>query len=423
MTVNTIKPQSLHANDPQIWQLIEAEKRRQQEGLEMIPSENYVSKAVLEAMGSILTNKYSEGYPGKRYYGGQENIDQIEELAKRRALQIFDISEKDYHINVQPYSGSPANLASYVALANFGDTLMGMSLTQGGHLTHGHKVNFSGKAFNFIQYSIRQSDQRLDYDEIRQIAKEVKPKIIVSGATAYPRVIDFTKFQEIAKEVGAIHMADISHIAGLIVAGVHPSPFPYADIVTTTTHKTLRGPRGAVILCQQKYAEAIDRAVFPGLQGGPHEHSIAAQAVCFKEANSDEFKKYGQQIVANARTLAHELEIRNYQLVTGGTDNHLLLIDLTNKDISGKEAQTVLDEVGITVNKNTVPFEKRSPFDPSGIRLGTPAATTRGMKEKEMKLIANYLDEALDQRKDAKQLKIIKEIVKKLAIEFPVPGI
>lgn len=418
-----MKKSDLRSSDPQIWRLIEAEKKRQLDGLELIPSENYVSQAVLETMGSILTNKYSEGYPGKRYYGGQENIDQIEELAKQRALKIFNISGNDYHVNVQPYSGSPANLAVYVALANFGDTLMGMSLTQGGHLTHGHKVNFSGQAFNFVQYSVRESDQQLDYDEIRHIAKAVKPKIIVSGATAYPRIIDFAKFQTIAKEVGAVHMADISHIAGLIVAGVHPSPFPLADVVTTTTHKTLRGPRGAIILCKQPYAEAIDKTVFPGLQGGPHEHSIAAKAVCFQEANSDEFKKYGQQIVANARTLADELEIRNYQLVTGGTENHLLLIDLTNKDISGKEAQTVLDEVGITVNKNTVPFEKRSPFDPSGIRLGTPAVTTRGMKEPEMKFIAQYLDEALNLRRDVRQLKNIHKNVGRLAIKFPIPGL
>lgn len=412
---------SLKTTDPQIWQLVEAEKKRQQEGLEMIPSENYVSQAVLEAMGSILTNKYSEGYPGKRYYGGQENIDQIEQLAKHRALKIFNISDKNYHVNVQPYSGSPANLAVYVALANFGDTLMGMSLTQGGHLTHGHKVNFSGKAFNFVQYSVRESDQQLDYDAIRKIAKEVKPKIIVSGATAYPRIIDFAKFQAIAEDVGAIHMADISHIAGLIVAGVHPSPFPFTDVVTTTTHKTLRGPRGAVILCKQKYVEQVDKAVFPGLQGGPHEHIIAAEAVCFKEANSDEFKKYGQQIVANARTLAQELKIRNYQLVTGGTDNHLILIDLTGKGMTGKEAQTALDEVGITVNKNTVPFEKRSPFDPSGIRLGTPAVTTRGLKEKEMKLIAAYIDQALTGSKN--RLTSIKQNVIALARQFTVPGI
>lgn len=412
---------NLKTIDPQIWRLIEAEKKRQLEGLEMIPSENYVSKAVIEAMGSILTNKYSEGYPGKRYYGGQQNIDQIEELAKQRALEIFNISAKDYHVNVQPYSGSPANLAVYIALANFGDTLMGMSLTQGGHLTHGHKVNFSGKAFNFVQYSVRESDQQLDYNEIRMIANEVKPKVIVSGATAYPRIIDFVKFQTIAKEVGAIHMADISHIAGLIVAGVHPSPFPLADVVTTTTHKTLRGPRGAVILCKQKYAEVIDKAVFPGLQGGPHEHIIAAKAVCFYEAMQPSFVDYGRQIVHNAKALAKELEVRGYELVTKGTDNHLLLIDLTSQARTGKEAQTILDEVGITVNKNTVPFEKRSPFDPSGIRLGTPAVTTRGMKEKELKLIAQYIDQALAGSKN--RLTSIKQNVIALARQFPVPGI
>lgn len=409
--------------DPWIWQLIEAEKRRQQAGLELIPSENYVSRAVLEAMGSILTNKYSEGYPGKRYYGGQENIDHIEELAKQRALKIFSVSSKDYHVNVQPYSGSPANLAVYVALANFGDTLMGMSLTQGGHLTHGHKVNFSGRAYKFVQYSLRQSDQRLDYDAIWQLAKEAKPKIIVSGATAYPRIIDFKKFQDIAEDVGAIHLADISHVAGLIVAGVHPSPFPSTDVVTSTTHKTLRGPRGAVILCKQRYAEAIDKAVFPGLQGGPHEHIVAAKAVCFEEALHPNFKKYGQQVIKNAAMLAHELEARGYELVAKGTDNHLILIDLSSKGMTGQEAQTVLDEAGITVNKNTVPFEQRSPFDPSGIRLGTPAITTRGLAEPEMKLVAQYIDEALTHRSNQAKLKNIHRQVKQLASRFPVPGI
>lgn len=412
----------LQETDSPLWGLIEEEKARERDGLELIPSENYASPAVLEAMGSILTNKYAEGYPGKRYYGGNVWIDEVERLAQTRALKLFGLDPEEYAVNVQPYSGSPANIAVYFALAEFGDTIMGLALTQGGHLTHGHKVNFSGKAFKVVSYHVREKDEFLDYDEIRRLAKETKPKIIVSGATAYPRVIDFKKFQEIAGEVGAIHMADISHIAGLIAAGAHPSPFPFTDVVTTTTHKTLRGPRGAIIFSKKEYAAAIDKAVFPGLQGGPHEHIIAAKAVCFYEAMKPSFKKYGEQIVKNAKTFAEALTAHGFRLVTGGTDNHLILVDLSNKDITGKRAQELLDEAGITVNKNTIPHETRSPFDPSGIRLGTPAVTTRGMKEKEMKQIAAWIEEALRLR-DAATLARIKKEVTALARKFPVPGI
>ncbi len=409
--------------DKEIFDLIEAEKKRQKEGLELIPSENYTSAEVMAACGSILTNKYSEGYPGKRYYGGQENIDQIELLAQKRALALFNLDPNVWHVNVQPYSGSPANSEVYLALADFNDTLMGMNLTMGGHLTHGHKVSFSGKAYNFVQYSVKKETHLIDYDEVSKLALEHKPKIIISGATAYPRVIDFKKFGEIAKEVGAIHMADISHIAGLVAAGVHPSPFEYADVVTTTTHKTLRGPRAAIIFCKKEYAQAIDKAVFPGMQGGPHEHTIAAKAIAFKEAMTPEFKDYGKQIVKNAQALAQELTNLDYSLISGGTDNHLLLIDLTNKDITGQEAQTVLDKVGITLNKNTVPYELRSPFDPSGIRLGTPALTTRGMKESEMAQIAGFINDALSLRNKPEKLGQIRQKVIKLATKFKVPGI
>lgn len=413
----------LRRTDPTIWRLIEGEKRRQKYGLELIPSENYVSKAVLEAAGSILTNKYSEGYPRKRYYGGQEYIDQVEELAQQRLLKLFKLSPKKWHANVQPYSGSPANMAIYFGLVPAGGTIMGLKLVEGGHLTHGHKVNFSGKLYNAVQYSLDPKTERLDYDEIGKLARKHKPKIIISGATAYPRAIDFRKFQKIAESVGAVHVADISHIAGLIIAGVHPSPFPFTDVVMTTTHKTLRGPRSAIILCKKEYADAIDKAVFPGLQGGPHEHTIAAKAVAFTEAMTPTFRAYAKQVVRNAKALARELKVRGYRLVSGGTDNHLILIDLTNKGITGKEAQAVLDEVGITVNKNTIPNEPRSPFDPSGIRLGTPAITSRRMKEKEMMIIADLINRALINTENPKELKKISQAVFTLAKKFPVPGV
>lgn len=435
---------NIKKTDNKIYQLIKAEEKRQKEGLELIPSENYTSASVMEAMGSILTNKYSEGYPGKRYYGGQQWIDKIETLAQDRGLKLFGLSDKAWGVNVQPYSGSPANIAVLFGMLKFGDKIMGMALDQGGHLTHGHRVNFSGRAYEIIPYKVDKNTGLLNYSAIAKLAKEHRPKLIISGATAYPRKIDFKKFGEIAKSVGALHMADISHIAGLVAGGVHQSPFPYADIVTTTTHKTLRGPRSAVIFAKLKYIEAINKAIFPGLQGGPHDHVNAGKAVCFAEACKPSFKTYAKQIVKNSKKLADELTKFGFDLVSGGSDNHLILVDLTNKGIPGKVAQEILDEVGITLNKNTVPYDLRSPFDPSGIRLGTPAITTRGMKEKEMIKIAKFINQALSvvQVIDKKipssgpfpkfktnytvnknVIKKIRQEVKKLAIKFPVPGI
>lgn len=402
--------------DPEVFGLENDETRRINEGLELIPSENFPSKSVLHALGSVFNNKYSEGYPGKRYYGGNEFIDQIENLAIERAKKLFGCE----HANVQPYSGSPANLAVYFALMDFGDTLMGMNLAQGGHLTHGHKVNFSGKAYGVVQYGVDPKTHLIDYDDVRKIAKKGKPKIIVSGATAYPREFDFKAFHEISEDVGAISMADIAHIAGLIVGGVHQSPFPFTDVVTTTTHKTLRGPRGAMIMCKEKFAEAIDRAVFPGMQGGPHEHVIAAKAVAFKEAMKPEFKDYARQIVKNAKTLAGSLMDRGFTLISGGTDNHLILVDLRNKNLTGQEAEGALDKAGITVNKNMIPYDPRKPFDPSGIRLGTPAITTRGMKESEMKTIGELISKAIDNHKNDVNLAKIRQEVLELCRNFPV---
>lgn len=400
----------LEKQDKEINSLINEELKRQKECLMMIPSENLTSKAVLEALGSMLTNKYSEGYPGKRYYGGNKYIDVIESLAIERAKKLFNAE----HVNVQSYSGSPANLEVYSALLNFGDKVMAMSLTHGGHLTHGHSVNFSGKAYKFVHYGVDEKTEMLDYDEIREMALREKPKMIVSGFTAYPRQVDFKKFAEIAQEVGAISFADISHIAGLVAGGAHQSPFPHTDVVMTTTHKTLRGPRGAIIMCKGKYASQIDKAVFPGMQGGPHNNNTAAKAVCFAEAATPEFRQYAGQIVKNAKALADELMKQGLRLVTGGTDTHLILIDLTGIGCSGKEAEAALDEANITINKNTVPFDKGTPFNPSGIRLGTPALTTRGMKESEMKevgeMIANVVRNHADER--------VKEAVKKRVLEL-----
>lgn len=409
----------LKETDLEIFKIIENEKRRQSEGIELIPSENYVSKAVLEAMGSILTNKYSEGYPRKRYYGGQQYIDDMEELAIKRVKKLFGVE----HVNVQPYSGSPANIASLMALLEPGDKILGMNLACGGHLTHGHPVNFSGKLFQVSQYGVMKDTGLIDYDEVRKIALREKPKLIISGATAYPRQFDYQKFHEIAEEVGAYSLADIAHVAGLIVGGVHPTPFPFTDVVTTTTHKTLRGPRGGMIMCKKEFAEAIDKAIFPGLQGGPHDHINAAKAVALKEAAMPAFKEYAKQIVKNAKTLAEELISHGFDLISGGTDNHLLLIDLQNKGLTGKEAEVALDEIGLTVNKNMVPFDPRTPFDPSGIRLGTPAATTRGMKEGEIKLIAHWIKDAIENHQNEKILKKLREKVRNLSIGFPVPGI
>jgi len=417
--------------DKKIEQLIQAETRRQREGLEMIPSENHTSPDVLAALGSRLTDKYSEGYPGMRYYGGCEVVDEVENLARDRAKKLFGVS----HANVQPYSGSPANLAIYFALVDPGDTVMGLHLYYGGHMTHGLKVNFSGTIYHSVQYHTGK-DGLLDYEEMAKMAETEKPKLLMVGATAYPRIFDWKKLREIADICGAWLVADVSHISGLIVAGVHPSPVGIADVVMTTTHKTLRGPRGAIILCNgnpsdplKKVARSkenlptlIDRAIIPGLQGGPHNHQTAAIAVALQEASTPEFKAYGHQIVKNAKTLAGVLTDKGYNLVTGGTDNHLLLVDLTSKKFSGKQGENALGRAGITVNKNTVPFDPRSPFDPSGIRLGTPALTTRGMKEQEMQQIGEWIDQALQHATDETWLASLRKDIETFALKFPLPG-
>lgn len=373
--------------DPQIAEVIEREIDRQNRNIELIASENCVTPAVMAAMGSPLTNKYAEGYPGKRYYGGCEIVDVAENLAIERAKELFGAD----HANVQPHSGAQANMAVFFAALKPGDTVLSMNLSHGGHLSHGSPVNISGKYYNIVPYGVSEETERIDYDEVRRLALEHKPKMILAGASAYPRTIDFAKFAEIAKEVGAYFMVDMAHIAGLVAAGLHPNPVPYADFVTTTTHKTLRGPRGGLILCKAEHAQMINKAVFPGIQGGPLMHVIAAKAVCLKEALSDEFKNYQNQVVKNAATLAEGLVAEGFKLVSGGTDNHLMLVDLTNMDITGKDAEKMLDEVRITVNKNTIPFETRSPFVTSGIRIGTPASTTRGMKEDDMLQIAKLI--------------------------------
>jgi len=404
--------------DPEIYEALNDETKRQREGMELIPSENYTSVAVMKAVGSILTNKYSEGYPGRRYYGGQENIDRIENIAIARAKKLFTAE----HVNVQPYSGSPANTAIYFALLEHGDTIMGLKLDHGGHITHGLPISFSGRNYKVIPYTCN-PDGWLDMDEVENLAKTYRPKLIVAGFTAYPRDIDWQRFRLIAESINAITMADISHTAGLIAGKQLTNPTPYFDVVMTTTHKTMRGPRGAIIMCKQQYAKAIDKAVFPGLQGGPHEHVIAGKAVAFQEALQPDFQNYAKQVISNAKTLAQALVDYDFKLVTGGTDTHLILIDLTNKNITGKEAQTTLDKVGITLNKNTVPHETRSPMDPSGIRLGTPAITTRGMQENEMKQIATWLNEALTYRNDVSKLERIKDEIKQFCAHFPVPGV
>ncbi|NLX77841.1 MAG: serine hydroxymethyltransferase [Clostridiaceae bacterium] len=377
--------------DPQVAQAIYNEVERQRNNIELIASENFVSKAVLEAMGTPLTNKYAEGYPGKRYYGGCEHVDVVERLAIERAKELFGAE----HANVQPHSGAQANMAVFFAVLNPGDTFMGMDLAHGGHLSHGMTINMSGRYFKVISYGVRRDTGRIDYDEVRELALKHRPKMIIAGASAYSREIDFKAFRDICDEIGAYLMVDMAHIAGLVAAGCHQSPVPYADFVTTTTHKTLRGPRGGMILCREKYAKDIDRAVFPGIQGGPLMHIIAAKAVALQEALQPEFKEYQKQIVANAKALAEGLIEQGFEIVSGGTDNHLMLVDLTNKDITGKDAQQLLDEVHITVNKNGIPFDTKSPFVTSGIRLGTPAVTTRGMKEQEMKQIAELISKTL----------------------------
>lgn len=415
---------SLKSQDLQIFSLISEEEKRQKEGLVLIPSENYTSAAVREASGSVLTNKYSEGYPGKRYYSGNKFIDEIENLACKRAEKLFGVP----HVNVQVYSGSPANQAVYFALCQPNETVMGMSLTEGGHLTHGHKVSFSGKIYRAVQYGVNPQTGLLDYEKIHEVAIEEKPKLIWSGATAYPRIFDWQRFGEICDEVGAYHVADIAHYAGLIVGGAYPSPVPWAHILTTTTHKTLRGPRGAMVMVTQKGLEKdpdlpqkIDKAVFPGLQGGPHNQQTAGIAVCLKEASLPSFKKYAEQVIKNCQVLAEELKEFGFDLVSGGTDNHLILVDLTNKGVSGQQAQDALEKAGIFVNKNTVPQELRSPFDPSGIRLGTPAVTTRGMKEGEMVKIGEWIKRVLEKRENGEILGEVKKEVLALTQKFPVP--
>ncbi len=409
----------LENSDPAVADIIRREEDRQRLGLELIASENYTSAAVLEAMGSVLTNKYAEGYPGKRYYGGCHIVDEAENLAIARAKELFGAE----HANVQSNSGAEANLAAYFALIQPGDVAMGMNLQQGGHLTHGREVNFSGKLYNFVHYGVDRETERIDYDEMARLAREHRPKIIVTGATAYPRIIDFARAREIADEVGAYLLADMAHIAGLVAVGLHPSPVPSAHIVTSTTHKTLRGPRSGFILCRSDIAQQVDKTVFPGVQGGPHMHIIAAKAVCFGEALRPEFNHYQQQIIANAKTLAEALQGLGFRLVSGGTDNHLMLVDVGVKGISGRDAERLCDRVGITVNRNTIPYDERPPLQGSGVRLGTPALTTRGMGPDEMRRIAGFLARAIDGREDEGVLEGVRREVEEMASSYPVPGI
>lgn len=406
----------LSKTDPQLNSLINAERRRQSETLNLIASENFTSKGVREAVGSILTNKYSEGYPRRRYYAGNSVVDQIEGLAMERVREVFQLP-LEWHVNVQAHSGSPANLAVYSALLEPKDVIMSLDLAHGGHLTHGSPVNMSGKTYKFVHYGVSKKNNQLDYTEILKMADRVRPKLILSGFTAYPRGIDFRRFKEIGNKVNAISMADISHIAGLIAGEQHDTPIPDFDVVTTTTHKTLRGPRGAIIMCQDKYASLIDKAVFPGMQGGPHEHTIAGIAVAMKEAGTAAFKRYAEQVVKNAKVLANSLQDFGFKVVSGGTDTHLILLDLTNKGIGGKEAQTILEEAGIIVNKNMIPYDEKSPQDPSGIRLGTAALTTRGMKEREMSKIAAWITAVIT---DPSLTATVKEEVKRFTKKFPI---
>ncbi|EKY26228.1 serine hydroxymethyltransferase [Clostridium celatum] len=405
---------NLKNEDKEIFSLVEKELNRQQQGIELIASENFASEAVMEAMGSYLTNKYAEGYPSKRYYGGCEIVDEVEEIARNRAKELFGAE----HVNVQPHSGSQANMAVYFTILEPGDTVLGMDLSHGGHLTHGSPVNFSGKLFNFVSYGVDSETETINYESVRELAIKYKPKLIVAGASAYSRVIDFKKFKEICDEVNAYFMVDMAHIAGLVAAGEHPSPVPYADFVTSTTHKTLRGPRGGLILCKEKYAKALDKNIFPGMQGGPLMHIIAAKAVCFKEALEPDFKVYAKNVIANCKVLGEELVKLGFKLVSNGTDNHLILIDLNNKDITGKEAEKLLDSIGITVNKNTVPNETRSPFVTSGIRIGTAAVTTRGFDKEAMKEIAGIINDAIENRNN--DLEGLRERVKTLCSKYPL---
>jgi len=420
MSVLALTDPDLAEADPEVAELVSEEFERQSSTICLIPSENYVSRAVLGALGSVFTNKYSEGYAGRRYYEGQQVVDRLEPLAVKRAKRIFQVE----HANVQPYSGSPANLAVYLAFCEPGDAVMGMALPMGGHLTHGWGVSVTGKWFRAVQYGVRRETGRVDLDDVRELARKERPKVIFCGGTAIPRTIDFAGFAEIAHEVEAILVADIAHVAGLIAGGVHPSPVGHAEVLSTTTHKTLRGPRGAMLMSTGERASALDRAVFPGLQGGPHNHTTAAIAVALKEALEPEFVEYARQVVANAKALASGLLERGFDLVSGGTDNHLMLVDLTSKSVAGKPAAQALDRARITVNYNTVPFDPRKPFDPSGIRLGTPAVTTRGMTQTEMELIAGWIDEGVDAagRGDEAAIARIAEEVRELTAGFPIPG-
>ena len=408
---------NLDVVDTEIQEAINKELSRQRDKLEMIASENIVSKAVMQAQGSVLTNKYAEGYPGKRYYGGCEYVDVVEQLAIDRAKKLFGAE----YANVQPHSGAQANTAVYFALLQPGDTILGMNLTDGGHLTHGSPVNISGKYFKIIPYGVDKETERIDYDELERLAKEHQPKLIVGGASAYSRIIDFERMAQIAKSVGAYFMVDMAHIAGLVAAGLHPSPVPYADVVTTTTHKTLRGPRGGLILCRDaEFGKQFNKAIFPGIQGGPLMHVVAAKAVAFKEALSDEFKVYQQQVLDNAKALADELVKKGFRIVSGGTDNHLMLVDLRSKNITGKEAQFLLDEIGITANRNTIPFEPLSPFVTSGIRLGTPALTTRGLKEEDIREVADIIADVIENREDSAVIEAAKAKAQAICKKFPL---
>jgi glycine hydroxymethyltransferase len=408
----------LAASDPEIAQQIENEVKRQHEGLELIASENFVSRAVLEAAGTVFTNKYAEGYPGKRYYGGCEYADVVEDLARTRAKRLFNAD----HVNVQPHSGSQANAAAYMTLLNPGECILGLDLAHGGHLTHGHKLNFSGKLNRIVGYQVRKDTETIDYDELEAIAQREKPKVIVGGGSAYPRLFDFPRMRAIADKVGASLMVDMAHFAGLVAGGVHPSPVPHAHVVTSTTHKTLRGPRSGLILCSQEFAAGIDRSVFPGQQGGPLMHIVAAKAVAFKEALEPEFATYAQQIVTNAKVLAEAIAAEGYRIVSGGTDTHVMLIDVFQKGMLGSEAEHALGEAGITVNKNAIPYDTNPPMKPSGIRIGTPALTTRGMKEREMRVIAGWIAQALENRSDAARLRHIRGQVLEMAEKFPLYG-
>jgi glycine hydroxymethyltransferase len=408
----------IEAIDPQVWQAIVGERRRQQDGLEMIASENYASSAVMAAQGCEMTNKYAEGYPGRRYYGGCEQVDVVERLAIERAGKLFGAE----FVNVQAHSGAQANMAVYFACLEPGDTMLAMNLSHGGHLTHGMHLNFSGKLYKVVHYGVRQDDQRIDFDQVSRLAREHKPKLIVAGASAYPRVIDFSAFAEICSANGCLFMVDMAHIAGLVAGEQHPNPLPWSDFVTSTTHKTLRGPRGGFVLTRIKeWAQKINQSVFPGIQGGPLMHVIAAKAVGFGEALQPAFKSYAAQIIANARTLAHELQSRGYRLVSGGTDNHLMLVDVTSRSLTGKIAEKALDLAGITVNRNTIPFETRPPLDPSGIRIGTPALTTRGMRETEMRQIGAWIGTVLAAPEDQSVLQRVRGQVRELAQQFPTP--